>query len=208
MPESFFMVYPEVVHEMNKLTDKELLEGFTVDKEKAFRSFFDAYYIRLCAYAVQITDDFFESEDIVQRFFIKFWEKELYKDVTMNLKNYAYLCVRNDSLKYLNKKEQIPIDARYWGEEYLYDLDEMDEQERECKEQELRIALDALSAQERNALRLVVLENKKYKEAADELGISINSLKTYLSRALKHLRKNNKLMLLLLFVSDRSGDFF
>ena len=43
-------------------------------------------------------------------------------------------------------------------------------------------------------MKAVILENKKYKEAAEELNISVNTLKTYLSRALKKLRKDNNLM--------------
>jgi len=66
---------------MDKLTDKELVERFAINREDAFRAFFDAYYIRLCMYAMQITDDFSESEDIVQSYFVKFWEKELYNEV-------------------------------------------------------------------------------------------------------------------------------
>ena len=43
---------------MNHLTDKELVSLFSTDKERAFNLFFQRYYIRLCMYAVQITDDF------------------------------------------------------------------------------------------------------------------------------------------------------
>ena len=50
---------------MNHLTDKELVSLFSTDKERAFNLFFQRYYIRLCMYAVQITDDFSESEDIL-----------------------------------------------------------------------------------------------------------------------------------------------
>lgn len=189
---------------MSRLTDKELEIEFTTDKEKAFRVFFDTYYVRLCMYAVQITDDFSESEDIVQSFFVQFWEKELYKTVTVNLKNYAYLCVRNAALKYLEKRQRIPFDEILISDEHLYAYEEMDHSEREAKEKELKKALDELPEQERKALYRVVIENKRYKEAAEELHISVNTLKSYLSRALKRLRKNDKLMLLSLFCIDRT----
>lgn len=41
--------------------------------------------------------------------------------------------------------------------------------------------------------RAVIMENKKYKEAAEELHISVNTLKTHLTRALKQLRKEYNL---------------
>lgn len=106
---------------MNHLTDKELVSLFSTDKERAFNLFFQRYYIRLCMYAVQITDDFSESEDIVQSFFISFWEKKLYKTITDNLKGYAYLCIRNASLKFIEKREKIDSsDILLNEEEYLY----------------------------------------------------------------------------------------
>lgn len=42
-------------------------------------------------------------------------------------------------------------------------------------------------------VRAVIMENKKYKEAAEELHISVNTLKTHLTRALKQLRKEYNL---------------
>lgn len=181
---------------MDKLTDKELVERFAINREDAFRAFFDAYYIRLCMYAMQITDDFSESEDIVQSYFVKFWEKELYNEVSVNLRNYSYLCIRNAALKSLERKARIPLEQILNDHEDFYAYEEMDNNERESKERELKKALDELPEQERKALYEVVIENKKYKEAAEELHISVNTLKTYLSRALTRLRKNNKLMLL------------
>ena len=81
----YFALHNSII-KMNHLTDKELVSLFSTDKERAFNLFFQRYYIRLCMYAVQITDDFSESEDIVQSFFISFWEKKLYKTITDNLK--------------------------------------------------------------------------------------------------------------------------
>ena len=182
---------------MNHLTDKELVSLFSTDKERAFNLFFQRYYIRLCMYAVQITDDFSESEDIVQSFFISFWEKKLYKTITDNLKGYAYLCIRNASLKFIEKREKIDSSDILLNES-------LEENEREQKEKELEKALAALPEQEKKALYGVVIENKSYKAVASELHISVNTLKTYLARAMKKLRKNEKLLLVSLFLINLS----
>lgn len=156
-------------------------------------------------YAVQITDDFSESEDIVQSFFISFWEKKLYKTITDNLKGYAYLCIRNASLKFIEKREKIDSsDILLNEEEYLYICESLEENEREQKEKELEKALAALPEQEKKALYGVVIENKSYKAVASELHISVNTLKTYLARAMKKLRKNEKLLLVSLFLINLS----
>ncbi len=52
----------------------------------------------------------------------------------------------------------------------------------------LYLELDNLSEQSRKVFESIVFENMKYKEVADELGLSLNTIKTHLSRALKQLR--------------------
>ena len=175
---------------MNHLTDKELVSLFSTDKERAFNLFFQRYYIRLCMYAVQITDDFSESEDIVQSFFISFWEKKLYKTITDNLKGYAYLCIRNASLKFIEKREKIDSsDILLNEEEYLYICESLEENEREQKEKELEKALAALPEQEKKALYGVVIENKSYKEIAAILNLSEEQVKVYLFRARQRIKQ-------------------
>jgi RNA polymerase sigma-70 factor (ECF subfamily) len=45
-----------------------------------------------------------------------------------------------------------------------------------------------MKGQKLTAVKMVYLEGKKYKDAANEMGISVNSLKTHLKSALKMLR--------------------
>lgn len=71
-----------------------------------------------------------------------------------------------------------------------------DEEELREKERKIMEELEKLPKQELSAVQAVILENKKYKDAAEELNISVNTLKTHLSRALKRLRKDNNLILL------------
>lgn len=48
------------------------------------------------------------------------------------------------------------------------------------------LKLEKLPKQEIAAIKAVILENKKCVEAALELGMSVNTLKTHLARALKN----------------------
>ena len=63
-------------------------------------------------------------------------------------------------------------------------------------EKELMLKLEKLPKQEIAAIKAVILENKKCVEAALELGMSVNTLKTHLARALKKLRKDYHLSFL------------
>ena len=46
-----------------------------------------------------------------------------------------------------------------------------------------------LPHQELQVVRAVIMENKKYKEAAEELHISVNTLKTHLTRDIETIKK-------------------
>lgn len=91
------------------------------------------------------------------------------------------------SLDELEEESYSPIDDFYDEEELLQ------------KRSQLLAELKKLPEQEYNVLVKIVLEDKKYKEVAEELHISVNTVKTHLSRALKMLRRFNMIEILILF---------
>ena len=74
-----------------------------------------------------------------------------------------------------------------------------DEEELLQKRNQLLAELKKLPEQEYNVLVKIILEDKKYKEVAEELHISINTVKTHLSRSLNMLRSLNMTEILILF---------
>ena len=52
----------------NSEKDKYILELFQTSPKEAFRLLFDAYHMKLCIYAVQLTDSFEMAEGIVSLF--------------------------------------------------------------------------------------------------------------------------------------------
>lgn len=173
--------------------DKHLLQLFRIAPERAFREMFDVYYMQLCVYVVQLTDSFDMAEDVVQEFMVYFWEKKYYEKVSDNLRGYLFYAVRNAALLALKRYNRMSMEEISGMcveiPDEGYDQEELSEQGKK-----LMANLEKLPQQEVLAVKAVILENKKYKEAADELNISVNTLKTYLSRALKKLRKDNNLM--------------
>ena len=67
------------------------------------------------------------------------------------------------------------------------------------KRNQLLTELKNLPEEEYYVLVKIVLEDKKYKEVAEELHISVNTVKTHLSRALKMLSRFNMIEILILF---------
>ena len=183
----------------NRTEDTQILELFNTNEELAFRRLFDRYYMSLCIYSVQLTDTFDLSEDLVQNVLLRFWEKRIFKEISTSLRSYLYTAVRNEALQYL-RREQLLSTEQLTGVEVDIPEDEYNETELMELKARLKSALDKLPAQEYQAVKSVILENRKYKEAAEHLGISVNTLKTHLSRALKSLRKQGNIRLLLDYI--------
>ena len=168
--------------------DKEIQRLLQEMPEEGFRLLFDVYHMQLCVYVVQLTDSFQLAEDIVQDFFVAFWERKYYRAITGNFRSYLYTSVHNAALAVLKKKKLVPMELLTGvpveiPQEAVLDREELVRQEKELK-------------QEIAAIKAVILENKKCVEAALELGMSVNTLKTHLARALKKLRKDYHLSFL------------
>lgn len=182
--------------------NNDILKLFQKDANKAFRSFFDVCYPKLRILAFQYLDNIEDAEDLVQNFFVLFGEKKLYLTIENNLMGYAYLCIRNEALKRLQKEHLISTVQLLPNDEQLIEIAESyDIEDSQVREYELKKALDALPDSERRALYGVVLQNKSYKIVAEELNISVNTLKSYLTRAMRKLRANDKLLLIMILLS-------
>ena len=101
------------------IADDNIL-GRLENDEKAFKELVDAYYTPLCVYSVQFTDSLEVSEDLVQDFFVRFWEKKLYRTVNGKLKQYLFNSIRNASIDYLRKHQSFVFTEI---EEHAYIMD-------------------------------------------------------------------------------------
>lgn len=69
----------------------------------------------------------------------------------------------------------------------------------------IRQAIEELPRKTRMVVEAIVVEGKKYKETAEELGVSVNTVKTLLNGGLKQLRQQFPDSLLLFFFVERNN---
>ncbi len=146
-------------------------------------SLYKLYYRPLCMYAMHYLGDGMTVEDVVQDCFIKFWEKAKTERIE-HPKPYLYMMVRNASLDALRK---MPGDREALeAAEKLID-DEL--KEDSFVEARLWTAIDSLPDKCRKVFLLAKRDGKSYEEISDELGISTNTVRNQVSKALKILRE-------------------
>jgi RNA polymerase sigma-70 factor (ECF subfamily) len=173
---------------MEVLDDIQIVEQLRQGNQEAFKLLFKKYYKLLNISAFYILRDEMEAEDTVQGLFLDFWEKQLYKNINSSLNAYLKTAIRNRCLKRIEKGTVIQKKLI----DYQYTLTEIAEEEQPAQEIYTDKILADLSMQRLQAFTLVHYQNKKYKDAAFEMGISINSLKTHLKLAVKTLKEGLK----------------
>jgi len=182
---------------MSEFSEKEWMEELRNGSEKAFGKVFTHYYKGLCAYSYTFLKNHDASEEIVQEFFSELWENQTLRKVDISLKLYLYRSIHNRCINYLKSlsvaQGRLALYAKYMQEEIeLIDMDtESDMYERfftENFEKDVYEAIDSLPLQQKKIFTLSRFRQKSYTEIADELGISINTVKTQMSRALQKLR--------------------
>ena len=72
--------------------------------------------------------------------------------------------------------------------EAMISISDIDEEIDEQVYAKVNLAIESLPEQCRLIIKLNVLEGKKYQEIAEELGITVNTIRTQVSRGYKKLR--------------------
>lgn len=170
------------------------------DREIAFERAFKEHFKALHAYAFTIIKDEENAEEIVQNVFFKLWEKKEQMEAITSLKAYLYKATYNDSLNFLKHTK---VRAAY--ETYVKSsnsegsnaIDTLSTKELQAK---IDKALNELPEQCRTIFQMSRFEELKYREIADQLGLSVKTVENQMGKALKVLREKLADCLPLLFI--------
>ncbi len=175
---------------------------------------FDAIYVnnfsRLFLFAKEYVLFDEEAENIVQDIFLMLWEKRDALRVDVSLTAYLFTLVKNKCIDFLRHRMVEQMYSENIQHEYneelnvkLFALESFDHNfsSEEDIEILLRNAIDKLPERCRLIFIKSRIEGKKYKEIAEELNLSVNTVEGQISIALKKLREELKDYLpLLLFL--------
>lgn len=164
-----------------------LINSIRLGDSKALKQFFESFYPSVCIFARKYVRDINIAEDIAQESFVEFWKRrEQFADLRA-LKGFIYTVTRNKCLNQikLNSIREDILRNQILSDDFFYEMVQEEETYRI-----LHQAINGLAAQSR---RIILLSLKGYKisEIADELNISVNTVKTLKKNAYKELR--NKL---------------
>lgn len=164
---------------------------------------FKEQYALLCLVSFSIVKDKDASKDIVQDFFMSYWQRKETILLATSFKAYAVKAVKNLSFLYLEKIKKDEtllenLDIQPFEDQQVHNV--LDKPSDFSKIQEL---IDRLPESRRNIFISFVVQGMSYSEIAETNGITVNTVKTQMKRAYAFLRAEateDMLYLFLLFI--------
>ncbi|MDD2244211.1 MAG: RNA polymerase sigma-70 factor [Dysgonamonadaceae bacterium] len=159
------------------------------DKE-AFTVVYQKYHRYLYSLAYKYLKDEQLASDVIQHVFIKLWESTKDINVEVNLKNYLFTMVKNHILnKIRDNKESISLN---YENAQITIPDEEDIHKRlEDKQMNsiLYKGIDLLPPQKKEVCLRKLNTSDSNQQIADEMGISIHTVKSHYQESLKMLKE-------------------
>ena len=184
------------------VSDSEILTAFQRNMNVGGKLLFQRYYKPLVLFSGSMLDDCSFPEDIVQEVFYQFIKNNAYRQLTPEaLSTYLFRSVKNACLNRIR-------DQKEFAQAELLKYDAIEEEATTVSLElieAIRQAIERLPRKTRMVVMSIVVEGKKYKETAEELGVSVNTVKTLLSGGLKQLRQQFPDSLLLFFILERNN---
>lgn len=180
---------------MLNLAEQYLVESIKNGDQKSFGFLFKSYYSSLCKYALNIVRNETTAEDLVMDIFVRLWESPGKLMISTSLSGYLFQSVHNHCINYLTRKHKqfSELNAEMTGQ-----LNELIPQDTSSDplmlmnvtelSKSIEQSIDYLPEECRKIFILSRTEGLSNKEIALKLGISENTVKVQIYRAMIKLR--------------------
>ena len=182
----------------------EILSLYKHDERAALQKLFDIYYEPLLLYCYRLIRDSESAEDIVQDCFVHIWRSRRLENFEGELDRFMFQAIKFRAINYVCDQYRRDRLADNISEEND-ELPTYFQEEEAGKEIELlHYTISCLPDECRKIFLMACLDDMKYREIAETLNISINTVKTQMKIALRFLREHltrDTFSSILLFIS-------
>lgn len=152
-----------------------------------FDFFFKEYYVSLYSYAHSLINNWEVSRDIASDAFEYIW-KNFDRIEKATAKSYLFIYVRNRAIDYL-RHQDIHYAYAEFSQKLYENYTEVEFKKQDERMMKIQKVLDGMTPHTRHILEECYLHEKKYKEVAAELNISISAVRKHIVKALKAIRE-------------------
>ncbi|MBR8534687.1 RNA polymerase sigma-70 factor [Carboxylicivirga sediminis] len=191
----------EAIRESMNPSEKIILQAIKNGEVTIYKELFSKYSKSLFYYACKFIDED-EARDIVQDVFMAIWTQRSSLEINTSLNSYLFGITRNKCLKHLQRKERT-TDSDQLSIKEVQHYEMQNDAISSLIEKELNDKYEAALQQlPPKCLEVFLMSRRmdlKNKEIAAQLDISEKAVEKHISKALRHLRKELKDYLPLLY---------
>lgn len=175
--------------ETKDLSEKLLIRELKNHNEKAFRTLYDLYHQDIYGYSISILKSKELAEENVQEVFLKVWLHRENLNLELSFKSYLLTIARNQAFNFLSKaaNEALLKGEILYQSQKSYEQGDYSLRESDCKKLKKQ-ALKQLPPKRKLIFKMSRKQGKTYEEIGQELGISVNTVKNQMGKALESLR--------------------
>jgi RNA polymerase sigma-70 factor (ECF subfamily) len=175
---------------MNDFSDEQkLLIKISCGEQQAFRLLFDRYSKKLVQFSFSIVRAKDAAIEITDEVFARFWKNRQQAAQIQSISVYLYTAIKNASLNYLAQKARLHITEAFDSISIHLASEQNPEQKMITAEifKKIQDAVDALPPRCRMIFKLVREDGLKYKEVAEILNISVNTVDAQMVIAIRRI---------------------
>lgn len=174
------------VSSLDSLADIELIKALKEGNILAFDQVYYKYSKKLFVFSLKFLKDKQEVEDLIQKVFTAIWERREYLNPEKSFEGYLFKIIRNEIYDIFKLRL---IREHYYN--YILNDPASDPDDLEKKKMIERVFELANNLPEKRAkiFRMSKEEGLTYKEIAEQLNISENTVDTQIRHSLNYLRK-------------------
>lgn len=191
------------INTYSKLDDYQLFLLLKDNDDNAFSVLYERYAKYLYALAYRYLKDEFLAENALQDVFMRFWDIRETLEISSSIKNYLYTMMKNNVLNVIvNQNMMLSKKYEISQRQPQYDDSMLDSLDKKEMLSLLQGEIKKLSPMKQKIISLKQ-EGLSNIEIATELGLPINTIKTYYSQSIKEMKTkfiNTDILLFLLFV--------
>lgn len=187
---------------MQDYSDAQLITAYLEGNEESLAVLIKRYLKPIYSFAYTYARDEAQAQDITQETFVKAWKSIKKFDQSKSFKTWLFTIAKNTALDALKKKRTIPFSAfeNEAGENMLTETladpspSALEILQNLDKTKSLAMTLEKLPSKYREILVLYYTQHLNFREIAERLNISLNTIKSQHRRALIVLKKKLALL--------------
>lgn len=169
-------------------SEEELIAMIRKGNQHAFNVAYNTYWEELFLYVVRVIKDEDAAKDIIQEIFVSFWMKHPDLVIQKSLRAYLFTAARYKSLDFLQEAAARNRYSLQRLSENHSDNSLIEAQEAEEMRDRIEVCFDHLPPKMKRVFELSRIEFLSHKEIATRLGISDQTVRKHIHKALKEFR--------------------